>query len=56
MTATTVSPVADLISDDDIAAFHRDGALIVRGLFSPAEIETIERGIERNLADPGPMF
>ena len=56
MTATTVSPVADLISDDDIAAFHRDGALIVRGLFTPAEIETIERGIERNLADPGPMF
>ena len=56
MNATTVSPVTDLLSDDDIATFHRDGALVVRGLFTPAEIEKIERGIERNLADPGPMF
>lgn len=48
--------VTDLISDEDIAAFHRDGAIVVRGLFTPNEVAVIERGIERNLADPGPLF
>lgn len=59
MTATssrTISPVSHLLSPEDIAAFHRDGALVVRGLFTAEEVEIIERGIERNLADPGPMF
>jgi len=55
-TTTAPRPVADLVSEDDIAAFHRDGVLVVRGLFTPDEVLTIERGIERNLADPGPMF
>lgn len=45
-----------VLTDEQIADFHRDGAIIVRGLFSPAEVATIERGIERVLADPGPMF
>jgi ectoine hydroxylase-related dioxygenase (phytanoyl-CoA dioxygenase family) len=44
------------LSDEQVAQFHRDGALIVRGLFTPDEVATIERGIERVLADPGPMF
>lgn len=44
------------LTDEQIEDFQRDGALIVRGLFSPAEVATIERGIERVLADPGPMF
>jgi len=54
--ATAPTPVDDLVTEDDIAAFHRDGVLIVRGLFTPDEVDLIERGIERNLADPGPMF
>ncbi|MEY3733749.1 MAG: hypothetical protein RL347_1108 [Actinomycetota bacterium] len=59
MTSTSshmVSAVSDLITQQDIDAFHRDGALVVRGLFTPDEVSTIERGIERNLAEPGPMF
>jgi ectoine hydroxylase-related dioxygenase (phytanoyl-CoA dioxygenase family) len=44
------------LTDEQIGAFHRDGALIVRGLFSSDEVATIERGIERVLADPGPLF
>jgi ectoine hydroxylase-related dioxygenase (phytanoyl-CoA dioxygenase family) len=44
------------LTDEQIADFHRDGALIVRGLFTPDEVATIERGIECVLADPGPMF
>jgi len=44
------------IDADTVAAFHRDGAVVVRGLFSPEEVAVVERGIERNLADPGPLF
>lgn len=44
------------IGADQIDAFSRDGVIIVRGLFSDDEIALMERGIERNLADPGPLF
>jgi len=40
------------ISAEDRSAFARDGAVCIRGLFSPAEIEMAARGIERNLAAP----
>lgn len=45
-----------VLTDQQVADFHRDGAIVVRSLFSPDEVATIERGIERVLADPGPMF
>ncbi len=32
--------------------FQRDGAVCVRGAFSPGEVALVERGIERNLAEP----
>ncbi len=32
--------------------FLRDGAVCVRGAFTPVEVALVERGIERNLADP----
>ena len=44
------------LTEEQIAQFHRDGATIVRGLFTPEEIATIESGIERVLANPGPLF
>lgn len=44
------------LTPDHVAEFHRNGATVVRGLFSAEEIACIERGIERVLADPGPMF
>ena len=48
--------VASLLTEDDIERFHRDGVIVVRGLFTSDEVATIESGIERVLADPGPMF
>lgn len=50
------SSTAAVLSDDQIEQFDRDGVIIVRGLFSSDEVATIERGIERVLAEPGPMF
>jgi ectoine hydroxylase-related dioxygenase (phytanoyl-CoA dioxygenase family) len=32
--------------------FQRDGAVCVRGAFSPGQVSLVERGIERNLAEP----
>jgi ectoine hydroxylase-related dioxygenase (phytanoyl-CoA dioxygenase family) len=54
MTATALD--ATVITDQDVADFHRDGVVVIRGLFNADEVATVERGIERNLADPGPMF
>ncbi len=36
--------------------FRERGAVVVRGLFTPDEVAQVERGIERVLADPGPLF
>ena len=44
------------IGADQIDAFSQDGVIVVRGLFSDDEIALMERGIERNLAEPGPLF
>ncbi len=39
-----------------VRQFRTRGATVARGLFSPDEVALVERGIERNLADPGPLF
>ena len=49
-------PNLDVIDQNTIDEFRRDGAVVVRGLFTPDEVATVERGIERNLADPSPLF
>jgi ectoine hydroxylase-related dioxygenase (phytanoyl-CoA dioxygenase family) len=36
------------------AAFEADGAVVIRALLGPAEIELAERGVEANLARPSP--
>jgi ectoine hydroxylase-related dioxygenase (phytanoyl-CoA dioxygenase family) len=38
-----------------IADFERDGAVVLRGLFSPAQLAVLERGIEHNLAHLSPL-
>jgi len=53
MTSTLASGVVD---DATVAEFRAKGATVVRGLFSPEQVALVERGIERNLADPGPLF
>lgn len=45
-----------VVDDATIAQFRAEGCTVVRGLFSADEVETVRRGIERNLADPGPLF
>ena len=45
---------ADLVDATLVEAFQRDGAVRVRGAFSPRELEVAERGIEQNLASPSP--
>lgn len=41
---------------DVVDAFGRDGAVVVRGLFTPAEVEQVRDGIDAALAAPGPLF
>jgi len=41
-----------LVTDADIDAYQRDGAVVIRGLFA-GYVETIRAGIERNLREPG---
>jgi len=59
MSAMTTAPRPinrSVVTPDQIAAFQADGCVVVRGLFSPEEVEVVRAGIERNLADPGPLF
>ena len=41
-----------VVSRDDKAAFLRDGAVCIRGLFSASELASAARGIEHNLSAP----
>src|ERR1700761_6507096 len=41
------------ISSQEIAEFHRDGAVCIRGLLRGWE-DVIAAGIERNIREPGP--
>ena len=42
-----------LLSEEDVAAYARDGAVLVRGLFA-RHVETIATGIRFNMDNPGP--
>lgn len=42
-----------LLSQDQIEAYDRDGAVLVKALFKD-QIEQLRAGVERNMADPGP--
>jgi ectoine hydroxylase-related dioxygenase (phytanoyl-CoA dioxygenase family) len=44
-----------VVTDADAAAFRRDGVVLLRGLLSAEEVATLERGVERNLAEPSPL-
>lgn len=52
----TVAPVTRVLTDEHVETFHRDGVVVVRELFSADEVAMIERGIERNLANPSDRF
>jgi ectoine hydroxylase-related dioxygenase (phytanoyl-CoA dioxygenase family) len=44
-----------LVSDQTVAAFQRDGAVVLRQVFSKGWLERLARGVELNLANPGPL-
>ncbi len=43
-----------MISDAEVAAFQRDGCVVVRGLFADW-VEVMAAGVARNMAEPGPF-
>ncbi|WP_431358121.1 phytanoyl-CoA dioxygenase family protein [Sulfitobacter albidus] len=42
-----------LLSADDVAAFLRDGVVVIRGLFAD-HLDDLRAGVARNMATPGP--
>jgi hypothetical protein len=44
------------VTQQDVDSFERDGAVCLRGAFAPRWIETVARGIEKELAAPGERF
>ena len=51
----TVRPMLPLLSPDLVESFGRDGAVVLRGVFSDW-IETLAAGVAKNEADPGEYF
>src|SRR5690349_1142027 len=43
------------MDQEQIDAFRRDGAVLLRGVLTPDEVETLRAGVERNLASLGPL-
>ncbi|MFA9444751.1 phytanoyl-CoA dioxygenase family protein [Egicoccus sp. AB-alg6-2] len=44
------------LDEATIEDFRADGAVAVRGVATPDEVASLRAGIERNLAEPGPLF
>ncbi|MCY4208718.1 MAG: phytanoyl-CoA dioxygenase family protein [Roseovarius sp.] len=42
-----------LVSQRTVDAYQRDGAVLVKGLFSD-QVDLLRKGVERNMSDPGP--
>jgi ectoine hydroxylase-related dioxygenase (phytanoyl-CoA dioxygenase family) len=45
-----------VLDEATIEQYRADGCVVIRGLFRADEVASVERGIERNLAEPGPLF
>jgi ectoine hydroxylase-related dioxygenase (phytanoyl-CoA dioxygenase family) len=45
-----------VISPDDIEAYNADGAVPLRGVVSPEQLEQLAAAIEDDIRDPGPFF
>ena len=44
-----------LLTSDEIDSFAAEGAVVVRGAFTAAQVAQVAAGIEANLQDPGPL-
>jgi ectoine hydroxylase-related dioxygenase (phytanoyl-CoA dioxygenase family) len=49
------SAAQDLLAPATVADFRRDGAVVLRGVLDAGQVERLARGIEHNLARPGPL-
>jgi ectoine hydroxylase-related dioxygenase (phytanoyl-CoA dioxygenase family) len=45
--------MAVTVTQEQIAEFARDGAVLIKGLFAD-HVDTLRKGVERNMAEPGP--
>ena len=45
---------AALVTEAQIEAFERDGAIVLRGVFDTAWLDRLADGLDKNFADPGP--
>jgi ectoine hydroxylase-related dioxygenase (phytanoyl-CoA dioxygenase family) len=45
-----------MVSEQEIAAYERDGVVCLRGVLSRDWTDLLDRGVERNIAHPGPQF
>jgi len=52
----TLMPQKRLLTDQETAAFRRDGAVALRGKFTPEWIELLRAGIDADMADPSPTL
>jgi len=43
------------VDTSQVETFQRDGVVLLRGLLSPEEVETLRAGVERNLTDLSPL-
>jgi len=43
-----------IVTPDVVAAYQRDGAVVLRGILNADEVATLQRGIDANLAAPSP--
>ncbi len=52
------SPLAEracaVVTPEVVAAYQRDGAVVLRGILNAEEVATLQRGIDANLAQPSP--
>jgi ectoine hydroxylase-related dioxygenase (phytanoyl-CoA dioxygenase family) len=46
---------SSVVTEAQVAAFQRDGAVVLRRILDAHEVRTLERGVERNLAELSPL-
>jgi ectoine hydroxylase-related dioxygenase (phytanoyl-CoA dioxygenase family) len=44
-----------IVAESAVEAYRRDGAVVLRGVLTPAQLSLLEHGIEANLAAPSPL-
>lgn len=51
-----MSAAAYTVAEEDIEAYRRDGAMVLRGVLDKAWLDRLAAAIERDIAKPGPYF